>query len=388
MEKKTQFCYNFVMGYESVDKLQNLLADKVFGYTNDRKKAAGRALGTFLEIITYYLIKSWRMDTFAAIERPLPEFANAEITHNVEFTLHGSKKISDARYQMDDIPISGSSIIKKLNLPAFGAKQKSAMLIDRNKVLRNACTLLSNESKIINAYADTTRNSYSVHELCAKPFAMFECKRVGVEEGSKKGPQTIEKAKQGSYVARTVSALQRVRKSDGTLAGFLQKSETDYIVDDYYKLLSKVIASDENTLLENFILTVGVVSNHGNWFTSENPNKELKVLAQSYDWLLFLTDRGISEFITDVLISPKKEYGAVKAAFQRSYSSDKKGNVFTKVRMDCDSDRALCDYFSANLHEIEGWFNVISPQKKSLADLKRELLALSKKNWEAVYGNC
>lgn len=88
MEKKTQFCYNFVMGYESVDKLQNLLADKVFGYTNDRKKAAGRALGTFLEIITYYLIKSWRMDTFAAIERPLPEFANAEITHNVEFTLH------------------------------------------------------------------------------------------------------------------------------------------------------------------------------------------------------------------------------------------------------------------------------------------------------------
>lgn len=68
--------------------------------------------------------------------------------------------------------------------------------------------------------------------------------------------------------------------------------------------------------------------------------------------------------------------------------ADKKGNVFTKVRMDCDSDRALCDYFSANLHEIEGWFNVISPQKKSLADLKRELLALSKKNWEAVYGNC
>ena len=30
------------MSYESVDKLQNLLADNVFSYTNDKKKAAGR----------------------------------------------------------------------------------------------------------------------------------------------------------------------------------------------------------------------------------------------------------------------------------------------------------------------------------------------------------
>ena len=71
------------MSYESVDKLQRLLANDVFSYTNDKKKAAGRALGTFLEIITYYLIKTWRLEHFAAIEKPLPEFANADITHNV-----------------------------------------------------------------------------------------------------------------------------------------------------------------------------------------------------------------------------------------------------------------------------------------------------------------
>lgn len=47
------------MGYDSVDKLQNLLASEVFHYTNDRKKAAGRALGTFVELITYYLIRNW-----------------------------------------------------------------------------------------------------------------------------------------------------------------------------------------------------------------------------------------------------------------------------------------------------------------------------------------
>ena len=375
------------MSYESVDKLQNLLADNVFNYTNDKKKAAGRALGTFLEIITYYLIKSWNLDAFAAIERPLPEFANSDITHNVEFTLHGNNKIADVKYSTNDIPISGSSIIKNLQLQNSDSKQKSVMLIDKDKVIRNACTLLSNEESVVNAYINTKNNSYSVYKLYSKPFAMFECKRVGVEEGSKKGPQTIEKAKQGSYVARTVSALQRIRKSDGTLAGFLQKSESDYIVDDYYTLLSKVINSNEKALLENFILTVGVVSNHGNWFTSENPNKELKVLAQSYDWLLFLTDKGISEFITDLLISPNKKYASIKMAFQKSYSADKKGNVFTKVKMDYDSDIALCEYFSDNLSKIESWFNIISPKRKSLTDLKKELSILSKKAWGKVYGN-
>ena len=374
------------MSYESVDKLQNLLADSVFNYTNDKKKAAGRALGTFLEIITYYLIKSWNLDTFAAIERPLPEFANSEITHNVEFTLHGHKKIGEKKYTADDFPVSGSSIIKQSGVTVDGAKQKSVMLVDKDNVIRNACTILADENKIVNAYLNTSERSYGIYELYAKPFAMFECKRVGVEEGSKKGPQTIEKAKQGSYVARTVSALQRIRKTDGTLAGFLQKTESDYVVDDYYKLLSAVIQSDEKALLENFILTVGVVSNHGNWFTSENQNKELKVLAQSYDWLLFLTDKGISEFITDLLISPDKKYSAIKAAFQKSYSAEKKGNIFTKVKMDYDSDIALCDYFKSNLSKIESWFNIISPQNKLLSDLKNELSILSKKNWESVYG--
>lgn len=43
------------MAYESVDKLQNALGEQVFHYTQDKKKAARRALGTMIEIITYYL---------------------------------------------------------------------------------------------------------------------------------------------------------------------------------------------------------------------------------------------------------------------------------------------------------------------------------------------
>ena len=375
------------MSYESVDKLQKLLAEEVFSYTSDRKKAAGRALGTFLEIITYYLIKAWRLEHYAAIEKPLPEFANADITHNVEFTLHGSRRICERKYNEEDFPISGTAILRSLELPKDGISRKSAMLIDKCGVVRNACTLASCGSAFVNAYVDSLRRRYSVHRLHAHPFAMFECKRVGVEEGAGKGPQTIEKAKQGSYVARTVSALQRVRKADGTLAGFLQKSDTDFIISGYYELLSCVINSEDGELLRNFILTVGVVSNHGNWFTSDNPNKELKVLAQSYDWLLFLTDKGISEFITDLLIAPGQVHAAVKDAFRKSYSAEKKGNVFTKVKMDYESDAELCSYFSKNLRRIEGWFNVISPKGAFLKEMKRDLSVLASKNWEGVYGS-
>ena len=42
------------MPYESVDTLQNALTQDVFHYARDAKKAAGRALGTVVEIIAFY----------------------------------------------------------------------------------------------------------------------------------------------------------------------------------------------------------------------------------------------------------------------------------------------------------------------------------------------
>ena len=373
------------MSYESVDKLQKLLADNVFTYATDKKKAAGRALGTFIEIITYYLIKNWNLETFAAIERPLPEFANDDITHNVEFTLHGSKKVLESEYQNSESVISSNNLRKKHPELLSEAPSKRIMLIDKNKTIRNACTLFSHGSSFYNAYINTTENKYRIYELLNRPFAMFECKRVGVEEGMKKGPQTIEKAKQGSYVARTVSSLQRIRNSDGSSGGILQKSDGDYIIEDYYQLLNRIIGSDDPALLKNFILTVGVVSNHGNWFTSENPNKELRVLAQSYDWLIFLTDKGLSEFITELLINPSKKYEAVKNAFDMSYKKNKKGNIFTKVKMDNACDIALCEYFKTNSKKIESWFNIIAPKEKSISLLRAELETLSSKKWWEIY---
>jgi hypothetical protein len=373
------------VGYDSVDKLQNLLATKVFHYTNDKKKAAGRALGTFVELITYYLLKSWKLETFTAIERPLPEFANADITHNVEFTLHGSKHIGSALFNNNDLPISGTAIKNKYFEIDNDIKPKNVMLIDRNKVIRNACTIFLKNSSFVNAYVNSIHNSYEIYELLNSPFAMFECKRVGVEEGMKKGPQTIEKAKQGSYVARTVSALQRIRCSDGSLGGILQNTDGTFLIKDYYELLKEIIDSNNYQILKNFILTCGIISNHGNWFTAENQNKELKVLAQSYDWLIFLTDTGIGEFITDSLISPGKENKAIKSAFDKSYNENKHGNIFTKVKIDYDADIALTTYFEKNKPKITSWFTVITPNKRTISDLKSELILLSKKDWQEVY---
>jgi hypothetical protein len=373
------------MGYESVDKLQNLLATEIFHYTNDKKKAAGRALGTFVELITHYVIKNWQLEVFTAIERPLPEFANGDITHNVEFTLHGSKHIVSSTFKQADLPISINTLKKKHIEINNDILPKSGMLIDRNKTIRNACVLFSKDNTFVSAYVDSVHDTYEIYELQNKPFAMFECKRVGVEEGMKKGPQTIEKAKQGSYVARTVSALQRIRYSDGSMGGIIQKSDGTFIIKNYYTLLQEIINSNDNHVLNNFILTVGVISNHGNWFTSENQNKELKVLAQSYDWLVFLTDNGIGEFVTDLLIQPKKENRAIKEAFDKSYNEKKNGNVFTKVKIDYDADVALMNYFTKNKDKIESWFNIIAPKGKTISDLKDELIILSKKDWWKVY---
>ena len=52
--------------------------------------------------------------------------------------------------------------------------------------------------------------------------------------------------------------------------------------------------------------------------------------------------------------------------------------------MNIEADRILLDYFSNNIEHIETWFNIISPNKKKLANLKNELKALKNKNWKAI----
>jgi hypothetical protein len=378
------------LAFPSVDRLQNILAKDVFHYAKDAKKASGRALGTIVEIIAFYSLKSWGLERHIAIERPLPEFANADITHNVEYSLHPATRFRRIEFSRDSLPLTARKIARYADLsPAIPNESlRSNTLLTKDLTLRNACTICDLGDQFLNAYLDDLtgdKGHFALAWLRRRPFAILECKRVGVEEGMKKGPQTIEKAKQGAYVARTVSSLQRIRFADGGMGGWIQRRDGSSRCEEYYALLAEVIASNDPELLSRFVLTVGVVSNHGNWFTSENHNKELKVLAQSYDWLLFLTDAGIAQFIDEVLLHPGKHMAAARAAFLASYTGKKGANQFTKVKVALAADNALQRYFSSRAKVIDTWFNIIAPAKKGLAVLRHELDTLTKKKWEEIH---
>jgi len=364
------------MPYQSIDQIQNLLSNTIFAHTGSSKKAAGRALGTIVEIISFYLLKAWGHEYKIALERSLPEYANQEITHNVEFSFHKNQHMQTIPLPLSP-SISSTRIFNSANIPTGFQKPGSPRNLLKGGVIKNACTFAYSDTSFCNAYFSDDKQAIHIYELFNTPYVMFECKRVGVEEGMKKGPQTIEKAKQGAYVARTVSGIQRVRLKDGRIGGAIERNGSIVFYDDYYTLIEEAISSHDIDILSNFILTVGIVSNHGNWFTTENQNKEMKVLAQSYDWLLFLTDEGLASFIQDIIGNSEK-YGAVKDAFENSYKPDKSGNRFTKVFMDYDADTVLTDYFNENIRTIESWFNVIAPKDRSIEGLNLMLNELSR----------
>lgn len=99
------------MAYQSVDSLQKALAESIFSNRQDVKKAAGRALGTIVELITFYVFREWGFLGNMSIERGLAEFANDAVTHNVEFGIHPI--ISTTSFGMElALPLSSSKIRK------------------------------------------------------------------------------------------------------------------------------------------------------------------------------------------------------------------------------------------------------------------------------------
>jgi hypothetical protein len=375
------------MSYQSVDALQQVLVEKVFHYADDRKKAAGRALGTLVEIITYYALKGWGFRENVAIERALSEYKNPAITHNVEFSLHPILRQQVIPLQKFTLPLTTAKLrrsLEKLEFAHSDLTAKAAQVLSNQGVLRNACAFGESANAFCIASVDEIKGDQfglTISVLSQHPFAIFECKRVGVEEGMKKGPQSIEKAKQGAYVARAVSSLQKVRYTNGQMGGVIQLADGTLYHKTYVELLEETIASNEPAMLRDFILTIGVVSNHGNWFTQENHNKELRVLAQSYDWLLFLTDQGLAEFVSELLLNPAPELEDARDAFLRSYGPAASANRFTKVKMDVKADVVLKHYFATHSEKIESWFNIIIPREQDLKKLREELNMLHHKNW-------
>lgn len=252
------------MGYQSVDALQKVLVDKVFSYAKDRKKAAGRALGTLVEIITYYSLKGWGFRDNVAIERALPEYGNPTITHNVEFSLHPVLRRQSMALRQFALPLTSNRLRAALDSFGFSHSDlpaKAAQVLSRQGVLRNACTFGESSSAFCIASVDETRDDHyalTVSVLSRHPFAVFECKRVGIEEGMKKGPQSIEKAKQGAYVARTVSSLQKIRYSDGTVGGVIHLPRGRLYHKPYVELLEEVVASNDRAMLRDSSLRLAL----------------------------------------------------------------------------------------------------------------------------------
>ncbi len=378
------------MAYESVDQLQKVLVEKVFHYAKDSKKAAGRALGTLVEIITFYLLKSWGFEHSVAIERALAEYGNPDITHNVEYSLHPILRQQRLVFP-HKLPVNATRILENIDEKTFSLldfTKSDRVLLTSAGVLRNSCVIANGKSSHLVATLDSIQDDrvkIEIVEQYRRPYAIFECKRVGVEEGTKKGPQTIEKAKQGAYVAKSLSSMHKLRTASGELRGLVYKPDQTIYSKPYAELLAEIVASKDADLLRDFILTVGVVSNHGNWFTLENHNKELKVLAQSYDWLLFLTDAGLSEFITELLLKPAQLLEPARNAFLASYTKEKTKNQFTKVQIDYRADQVLQKYFKDNSERIQKWFNIIGPPRGTMKALEGELSQLRKKNWTTVH---
>jgi hypothetical protein len=387
------------MSFESIDKLQKVLSAEVFQHTKDPKKASGRALGTLVEIITFYLLKTWGLNNSISIEKGIYEYGNQKISHNVEYSLHPIIQSIVVRLKKTEKSITSTIILNTLKLYGFDLTKfhKKSNLLLSNNILRNACVIaVSDDSNLLCSINSMIEDELEilVFEQSIKPYAIVECKRVGVEEGMTKGPQTIEKAKQGAYVARSSSSLQRIRSESGEMLGIIYKSDGSYLIKPYVPFMEEIILSNNKELLRKFIVTIGVVSNHGNWikksesgllsFSEDTFQKELLVLANSYDWLLFLTDKGLSNFIDKLLLNPKNEFQHLRDIFLKSYEEGKKKNQFTKVQMNVEADRILLKYFQQNIQEVENWFNVITPNHKSLSILKKELYELSIKDWKSI----
>lgn len=373
----------------TVDRVQKRLAETVFAHTKDKKKAAGRALGTLVEVVTYYLVHAWGLRHNVLIERPIPEFGNPKIKHNVEFTLHGIN--SESEHELNEniqLPLSVAKLRKVFDLGS--PNKKTQQLLDSEEIVRNSCVIKDDTVGRVSALhldKHSIRSTrVSLTEVFEKPFALFECKRVGVEDGMKKGPQTIEKAKQGAYVAKTVSGIQKIWLPSGEQGGLLFDEKKQPVAAPYRDVVRSIIESLEPRLtIKDMVLTIGVVSNHGNWFTNDDPHKEMRVLASAYDWLLFLTDVGLLHFV-ERLLDKRSVLPAASKAFLASYGPDKKKkNRFTKVQMDAEAHQELQAYFAENLEEVEGWFNVIGPSKGTVPELRDLLQTLADIQWSEIH---
>tara|TARA_B100001540_G_C15792289_1_gene636035 strand:- start:737 stop:1867 length:1131 start_codon:yes stop_codon:yes gene_type:complete len=372
--------------FKKPDDLQTWLKDNTFSNRQSPKKTAGRFMGSLLEIFTYYLLRTWKHTSRIIIEDGIPEYGVTDITHNVEFSLNPIlEKFTIEIDREDNQSITPNRIIKKMIEDKIisendieGQNIKTNPVITKENHIKNSCLLYKTKEHFVIANLisiSEKKAELDITKLIKNPYMIVECKRVGVEDGMSKGPQTIEKAKQGSYVAKSVSSLQKVRNQKGQLMGVVFDGEDKLQYGPFIPFLQEIIKSNDSPFLRNLVLTVGIVSDHGNWFTANNLNKEMKVLKQSYDWLLFVSDKGVTQFYQDII----KIKEIKKCLEQTDYKE------FSKQKLCYDAHLKLVEYFEKNIKSIESWLEIITDSKLKIKDLKDQIDNLSNKNWKEIH---
>ena len=108
-------------------------------------------------------------------------------------------------------------------------------------------------------------------------------------------------------------------------------------------------------------------------------NKELLVLRQSYDWLLFLGDKAIVQFVDETILSSSSAMEPVARAFKWSYDGSRAGGTqYTKVKVLLEAHDCLDNYFSSkDAAELDSWYNVLAPEEVTIDELRTELSTLA-----------
>jgi hypothetical protein len=109
-----------------------------------------------------------------------------------------------------------------------------------------------------------------------------------------------------------------------------------------------------------------------NWFPEGVAKKDIKVLVENYDWVIWVEDAALFQFAEDLLFKETR----VAEAFQRQHSSTRKvgERLFSKQSMWIPAHEGLCRYMASNYQEIKKkWFKVLGREKLPIDSLFLEL---------------
>jgi hypothetical protein len=366
----------------TVDRVQQRLMKEVFDDRKDIKKTAGRALGVVQEVIIGYLLRHNGLSNRILLETDLPEYrpgsSEPGLTHRVEFTLHQliSTKMAAVKETKRN-GRSGSYLVSKQE--AEEGLDGSLKLVSNLGLggiylfsipFKQKSSIDFSSAGVFHVAECVSDKQCEIRTLSAAPVAYIECKRVGLEEGTATGPQTIEKAKQAAYVALRSSAVQKIRTPKGLYGAFYHNMDKNFKFQPYESVWEEIIRG--RLVVPGAVRSVVFLGNMVNWFPGGVAKKDIKVLVENYDWVIWVEDAALVQFAEDLLFRKTK----VAEAFKRQHSSNRKlgERLFSKQSMWIPAHEELCSYIASNYQTIKKkWFRVLGREKMATDDLFLEL---------------